>query len=360
MLKCSRCRHIFPAERTQRAVEAEAETEDTPLTQPAPAPPPAPPAVESHQEDLDLNFDEPPTWEGEQAELPSFREDENYSLGTGTGEAHPGARARDLRRGPRLLSEVDGTRDPVERTLGHEPRRGEEAPAAYSFDDVELEDGESASREDDEVEEDSEGDEEQDEQTEYDVEEDTDVPRREDEVRRARRWLVPLGLFFSIVVAAYFFLAQELIRDREFAEVFIARLPMVGSSLAADRLLFRKVALNEVEGAFVRVKQGKEVFVISGTALNTASRPLRNVRIEGSLNDPQGGLLQQEAITLGGMDARRLLQGLSLREVEMLGQVEPSRKFRLEPGDSTSFAIVFTNAPAAAAQFSARVASAQR
>lgn len=102
------------------------------------------------------------------------------------------------------------------------------------------------------------------------------------------------------------------------------------------------------------------MFVISGTAINTASRPLRNIRIEGTVFDSGGRALQQETITCGGMDARRLLQGLSLREVEMLGKVEPSRKFHLDPGETTTFAIVFTNPPSGAADFSARVASAQR
>ena len=179
-------------------------------------------------------------------------------------------------------------------------------------------------------------------------------------MRRSRGWALPVIMFFSVVVAGYFLLARELISDRAFAEDFVARLPMVGSSLAADRLLFRKVALSDLQGSFVRVKQGKDVFVLSGTALNTASRPLRNIRIESTLLDGSGQPLQQETITCGGMDARRLLQGLSLREVEMLGKVEPSRKFHLEPGETTGFAIVFTNPPTGAVDFTARVASAQR
>ena len=350
MLKCSRCRHIFPAERTQRDVEEDT-FEDVAAEASPILPVAAPPApTKPRQGDLDLNFDEGSSWEGEQAELPSFRDDDDYSLGTSQQRGAP----REGRRGPRLLSDFEGEGEDAEMTLGHGARRGDES-TAYSFDEDALT-GKPTAIEEDAEEDAADGDEERDESDDSDHA----VPARDGDVKRSGRWLVPLGLFFSIIVGVYFFLAQELIRDREFAEEFIARLPMVGSSLAADRLLFRKVALTEVDGGFVRVKQGKEVFVISGTALNTASRPLRNIRIEGSLTDAMGRPLQQEAITCGGMDARRLLQGLSLREVEMLGQVEPSRKFRLEPGDSTTFAIVFTNPPPTAAEFTARVASAQR
>lgn len=347
MLKCSRCRHIFPADRTQRG---EAEADEASEATPAAAPPSTAPAPAPGQKDLDLQYDEPSGWSGEQPELPSFREDEDYSLGAA---AEPTAeRGREIRRGPRIVSEVEGA------ARGSTARRDEKA-ADYSFDDEEIEDEEREEADEDEDEEVA------DDEMEAEDEEGDELASevghaRDDDVKRSRRGLVPLALFFSIVVSVYFFLSQELIRDRDFAERFIARLPMVGSSLAADRLLFRKVALTGVEGSFLRVKQGKEVFVISGTALNTASRPLRNIRVEGTLSDAAGRPLQQEAITCGGMDARRLLQGLSLREVEMLGQVVPSNKFRLEPGDSTTFAIVFTNPPAGAAEFSARVASAQR
>jgi len=342
MLKCSRCRHIFPADRTQRAeAEADEASEETPA---AAATPTAP-----GQKDLDLQYDEPPGWSGEQPELPSFREDEDYSLGAA---AEPTTeRGREIRRGPRIVSEVEGAK------RGSTAGRDDEAPD-YSFDDEEIDDGER--EEADEDEEEAEDDEMEGEDEEADELASDARHAGDDDVKRSRRGLVSLALFFSIVVSVYFFLSQELIRDRDFAERFIARLPMVGSSLAADRLLFRKVALTGLEGSFLRVKQGKEVFVISGTALNTASRPLRNIRVEGTLSDAAGRPLQQEAITCGGMDARRLLQGLSLREVEMLGQVVPSNKFRLEPGDSTTFAIVFTNPPAGATEFSARVASAQR
>ena len=338
MLKCSRCRHIFPAERTQRGSERP----------PAPAKP-SRTAVATAGKDLSFDFDEP-AWEGGQTELPSLREEDEYSLGGGTEVEGRGG------GGPRLLSDEPPPEEPFPPgTVG----RASAETASYSFD--EDTEGGAEDMEDTEDEggprdgEDDEGDEEGDEEA-YTY----DEPVADEPMRARRRSVLPLFVFFAVVVGGYFLLAQELIRDRELAEAFTARLPLVGSSLAADRLLFRKVALNEVEGKFVRVKNDKDVFVISGTALNTASRPLRNIRVEGALLDEAGRPLRQETITCGGMDARRLLQGLSLREVEMLGKVEPPRRFRLDPGDTTSFAIVFANPPAEARDFSARVASAQR
>ena len=352
MLKCSRCRHIFPAERTQRAPGA------SPRETSAPRAP---------SRDLDLAFDEG-DWEGEQPDLTTPHEDEVFSLDSDDDSARHRADAE-----PRLLSERDAPHGDSRRSLKTIETRDEAHDnygQSYRFDDDELHEvtfdseADAPARAKDEDDGDDEVEVEEDDAGEFEDEEVSaeaaDDAGPEEDVRRSRAWAVPLILFFSIVVACYFLLARELISDRAFAEDFVAKLPMVGSSLAADRLLFRKVALSDIDGSFVRVKQGKEVFVISGSALNTASRSLRNIRIEGTLIDSSGRALQEETITCGGMDARRLLQGLSLREVEMLGKVEPSRTFHLDPGESTNFAIVFTNPPATATDFTARVASAQR
>lgn len=351
MLKCSRCRHIFPAERTQRA--------------PAPtAPATGEEASPEEERDLELAFDEP-TWDGEQADLAGAAslEEEDFSLGS-TEEPPPPRRSEAPRREPRLLSaagELDFDEPAERRKTMDAPARKGSAARQFQFEEEDFEGGAAIdrrqraavpSRWDDEAEEPDD--------PRLDDEDEEEADGEEEGVRRGRAWVLPLVMFFSVVVAGYFLLARELISDRAFAEEFVARLPMVGTSLAADRLLFRKVALSGIEGAFVRVKQGKEVFVISGNALNTASRPLRNIRIEGTLLDGGDRALQQETITVGGMDARRLLEKLSAREVEMLGRVEPSKKFQLEPGEMTSFAIVFANPPTGAQNFTARVASAQR
>jgi len=353
MLKCSRCRHIFPAERTQRAS--------------APEPPRRPASPEGR--DLDLAFDES-GWDGAPSDLAQPHDDDAFSIGTADETR---ARRSIPSREPRLLSDVEVNGDDAaqaDKTINPPTEPRQPGGQSFSFDEEEEFDGridqppppllrddepdEPLAR--DEIAEEDEAD--NDRYTADEAEENDED--EEEDVRRGRGWSLPLMMFFSVVVAGYFLLARELISDRAFAEEFIARLPMVGSSLAADRLLFRKVALSDIDGSFVRVKQAKEVFVISGSVLNTASRALRNIRIEGTLLDKSGQPMQQETITCGGMDARRLLQGLSLREVEMLGKVEPSRKFQLEPGETTSFAIIFANPPAGAGDFTARVASAQR
>jgi hypothetical protein len=371
MLKCSRCSHIFPAERTQR-------DRDRAPRAAAPRPAPPPPGREPN-----LEFDDT-AWGDEQPQLPSASDDE-YSLGTEV-PAHGRRRAETPRpSGPTLFAPAPSSRDAAPSAPGLGPATPRDGDAAgYTFDEEPFVDEPDADlSQADDAEQlslsavaagvlpvsfgaDDEGDDAEPEDDDPEEEDDDEEPYTYDEpgedepVKAPRRSVLPLLLLFAIVAGGYFLLAEELIRNRELAESFVARLPLIGSSLAADRLLFRKVALHDVEGQYVRVKNGKDVFVVSGTALNTASRPLRNIRVEGALLDQSGRALHRETITCGGVDARRLLQGLSLREVQMLGKVEPSRRFRLDPGETTSFAIVFADPPADARDFTARVASAQR
>ena len=70
-------------------------------------------------------------------------------------------------------------------------------------------------------------------------------------------------------------------------------MPLVGT-LGDDRLLTRKVALSEVTGSYQRIKDGKEVFVISGKALNTAPVALHGVQIAGKLFDNDGQRARSE------------------------------------------------------------------
>lgn len=182
----------------------------------------------------------------------------------------------------------------------------------------------------------------------------------EEDMRRRRASLIPFVVFLAVVVGLYFVLARALIANRDFADTFVARLPVVGGSMAADRLLFRKVGLSNVSGAYVSIKDAKTLFVISGTASNTASRPLHTIRIEGALLDVDGRELRREETTCGGMITPRILVDLTKRELDLLRKAESPKGYTVPPGESTTFSIVFTDPPPNVAEFTAQVKTARR
>jgi predicted Zn finger-like uncharacterized protein len=305
MLKCSRCRHVFAAPTSKRRGST----------------PPSPRrAARTADENLELPFDEP-TWKDEaepspSADLKISEPEEAFTLGV---DEKPDDLAL-----PETPAEEEAAVVTPRATARHqeeEPERGEEA----------------------EVEPDEEPEE----------EEAVEEPRR-----RGVSTVTPILIFLAMVLAGYGLLTRALFASPTLCDKLVGRLPLIGR-LGDDRLLTRKVALSDVVGSYQRIKDGKEVFVITGKALNTAPVALRSVQIVGRLFDAGGQALDEKVIYCGNVISAKVLKDLTPRELSILQKLSPPTRFMIEPGESSTFVIVFMDPPRAAAEFSAQVVAAQ-
>lgn len=195
-----------------------------------------------------------------------------------------------------------------------------------------------------------------------DVIEPASVGRRERKPRMAdsdRGKMVAVLWFVGAVTLAYGVLTAALFANPGLAEQWFGNLPWIGS-LRDDRMLMRKVALSEVVGAYQRIKDGKDVFVISGKATNAAPVPLQGVQITGRLFDEEGRGLDEKVIHCGNVISTRVLKDLTPRELSVLQKLNPPSRFTIEPGASSTFVIVFMEPPKAAVSYSAQVVAAHR
>lgn len=190
-------------------------------------------------------------------------------------------------------------------------------------------------------------------ETSWSDDETAEAPRR-----RESSPVAPLLVFAGIVVAAYFVFASALLSSPALRSRVLGRLPFIGS-LGADRLMTRKVALSDVVGNYQRIKDGKEVFVITGKALNTAPVGLHSVQIAGRLYANDGRALDEKVIYCGNVISAKVLRDLTPRELSVLQKLNPPKRFTIEPGESSTFVIVFMDPPRGAAEFAVRVAAAQ-
>ena len=290
-LKCSRCRHTFPA----------------PSAKKPPPPPPAEKPSPAADESLSLPFDDP-NWKDEERPPPAdltVRDDaeDRFTLGAEEPEDEftmPSAAAE-----PDLTA---GAEDAIDEVPPPRRRRRAARPA--------------------------------------------DRPPR-------RSHLGALFVFFAIVVAAYAAFARALLGSPALCDRLIGRLPLIGH-MNDDRLLTRKVALSEVSGGYQRIKDGKEVFVISGKAMNTAPVALRGVQIAGKIFNGAGEERDEKVIYCGNVVSAKVLKDLTPRELSILQKLSPPQKFAIEPGDASTFVIVFMDPPRDAAEFTAQVIGAQR
>ncbi len=340
MLKCSRCRHVFPAPRPKKQA-------------------PSPKSSSAEEASLTLPFDEsgwkdePPAAGGD---LTIPEPEEQYTLEPDTSSdelvipaAAPEHPPRTERQHERRVTPLRPAKQAAPEHVIDEPSA---APPVLEFDDEQ--DGE------DNVE-------------TPDFDEPSTPPRARGGGRQRRRrggsppparqsergkvWA--LLIFLAVVLGTYATLTRALFASPQLCDRLLSRVPLIGF-LGDERLMTRKVALSEVSGTYQRIKDGKQVFVITGKAVNTAPMALHDVQIAGKLFGDQGQVLAEKVIFCGKSITIKMLKDMTQPEISILQSIRPMKGFAIEPGESSPFVIVFMDPPRQAAEFTTQVAGVQR
>lgn len=345
MLKCSRCRHVFPAPRPKK---------QAPSSSPSKSSSP-------EEESLTLPFDES-GWKDEPQPTPGdeftiTEPEEQYTLEADTSSDDlviPTSAAPEPGTTPARSERQTGRRTLAPRPAKPAvPARIEDEPhapaAALEFDD------------------------EEDVETHHIDESTPPTPpsrgrggttkRRgpgsppSSDHERGKVWA--LMIFLAAVLGSYATLTRALFASPQLCDRLLSRVPLIGF-LGDERLLTRKVALSDVVGSYQRIKDGKQVFVISGKAVNTAPMALHDVQIAGKLFGNQGQELAEKVIFCGKSISIKMLKDMTQPEISILQSIRPVKGFAIEPGESSPFVIVFMDPPRQAAEFTTRVAGVQR
>jgi predicted Zn finger-like uncharacterized protein len=333
MLKCSRCRHIFPG-------PSPATTAAPPKPTPPPAavaPPPKPPIP---AENLSFTFSPAEAKEAPKRE-PDLTIDEpepEFQLGTDADEVHEDLTLPD----PEPAPEPAKAPPPSTRLSSPAAPRRPAPPPDDRGADVFVDEFQ--------------------EQIDEQLHSEFDEPfeEQEEEPPMPRGISVrPVVIFLGLVVAAYAVVAWTLRANPAVADSLFQKLPFI-SSLTEDRLLNRKIVLSDVTGGYQRIKDGQNVFVITGRALNNAPVTVRNVQILGRLFNSEGTQLDEKAIYCGNVISLKILKSLTQREVSVLQDLKPPKRFGIAPGEETIFVIVFMQPPSGVTEFSGQVVAAQR
>jgi predicted Zn finger-like uncharacterized protein len=295
MLKCSRCRHVFPAPGSKKATQVKK----------------TPPAED---ESLTLPF-EKHSWKDEDEETPPDRDDQDgFVLGADEQSS---------------IEEVDEDEAEEPIVVDHELEVEARPPPAREPD---L----SFADEDEII---------------------VDKPVRQSPRSREAGVVRFLLIFLVVVVGAYGLLTRALFASPALAGLLLGPLPVIGT-LASTRLLARDVTLVGIEGKYQRIKDGSEVFVITGEAVSAAPMTLRSVEVRARLLGAGDEVLREKTIFCGNSVSAKVLRDMTTREVSVLQKIAPPKQFGIKPGDSTPFVIVFMDPPKDVAELSAQVVAA--
>ena len=142
-------------------------------------------------------------------------------------------------------------------------------------------------------------------------------------------------------------------------EGWVRQIPLVGASVLKNNRLKDGVLLQAVRASYQTIQGNREVFVITGTALNQNPVTIRAVQISGQVFNDQNIEIEKQTVWVGNALSPTIVHGLSLQEVSNLQILLPLKTFEIPPGDSAPFTIVFLKTPKGAKDFFCKVVAAE-
>jgi predicted Zn finger-like uncharacterized protein len=167
-----------------------------------------------------------------------------------------------------------------------------------------------------------------------------------------------LTLFGVLVLIFSFAAAYHQVHPRATDEI-IGNIPFVGSAVLDNAHLRSGVLLKSLRGAYQTIQGNREVFVVTGEALNRNPVVIRRVQIAGQLYDQAGKAIEQQSIWVGNAISAKIVRGMSAQDVIDLQRLQPLKSFDIPPGDSVPFTIVFFKPSRAVKEFSCEVQAAE-
>ena len=142
-------------------------------------------------------------------------------------------------------------------------------------------------------------------------------------------------------------------------ESLLKALPWIGSSIVQNDYLREGIVLQTGRPRFQRIQGNKEVFLLSGVAVNRNRVKVREVKIEGYIYGGDGKVIERQVITIGNAISSKIVRDLTDREIADLQKQGPVKRFEILPDESVAFSIVFLKQNAALKTFGYRVLSAE-
>jgi len=167
----------------------------------------------------------------------------------------------------------------------------------------------------------------------------------------------PIGVSVGLIVCFYLLVALTLDRNPARAFEQLSEVPLLGQLLGRDHLLVWRLEVDDLEGGLDYIRDHRLAYVVSGRAVNTTDEDLRIIEVEGSLL--VDGRPTRHQRVYAANQARSTIRDLSASEVEMLLRLEPNRRFRIRPGQSASFLLVFPDPPQSFSEVVVRVVEAR-
>ncbi|MGH7833766.1 MAG: zinc-ribbon domain-containing protein [Candidatus Binatia bacterium] len=161
-----------------------------------------------------------------------------------------------------------------------------------------------------------------------------------------------LVLFFSMVTLVYS-------SQPAYLDAFLKAIPGLGPSVFKNNHLKDGISVQSVTARAQTIRGNREVFTISGLALNRNTVSVRGLRLEGYIYNADGKELARQVIWVGSPISARIIRDVEPKELSILQELAPQKRFEILPEQSAPFIIVFPKPAKEISSFGYRVLSAE-
>jgi predicted Zn finger-like uncharacterized protein len=173
-----------------------------------------------------------------------------------------------------------------------------------------------------------------------------------------RASIFPYMTLFGLLAIGFGLVAVLSQAHPDASAAIIRNIPIVGPMLLKNTHLKEGILIRSLRSGYQSIQGNREVFVVTGMALNQNPVVLREVQITGKVFNDTGRELEQQTIWLGNTLSPKIIRGMTTEDIPHLQNLKPLKSFEIPPGDSVPFTIVFLRSAKAAKDFTCQVITA--
>ncbi|HEY1234548.1 MAG TPA: hypothetical protein VGH22_14320 [Candidatus Binatia bacterium] len=173
-----------------------------------------------------------------------------------------------------------------------------------------------------------------------------------------RASIKPFVTLFTFLVIGFALLAAVAYARPEAPESVLRKIPLIGPAVLKNNHLKRGILIKSLSTSYQTIQGNREVFLVSGIALNQNPVVVREIQLTGAVYNEAGKEIERQTIWAGNTLSPKIIRGMTLEDIPQLQELKPLKSFELPPGDSVPFTIVFLKSSKNAKEFTCEVSTA--
>lgn len=168
----------------------------------------------------------------------------------------------------------------------------------------------------------------------------------------------PFVTLFTFLVIGFALLAAIGYARPDVPESVLRKIPLIGATVLKNNHLKQGILIKSLSTSYQTIQGNREVFLVSGIALNQNPVVVREIQLTGTVYNEAGKEIERQTIWAGNTLSPKIIRGMTLEDIPQLQELKPLKSFELPPGDSIPFTIVFLKSSKNAKEFTCEVSTA--